>query len=82
MTEDILLKRITEIGLSRRAVRCLNSGSLGANGRAGYDEKYKITYVSELVQMTEGELLRIESLGRITLDEIKNKLADLGLSLL
>lgn len=40
-----------------------------------------ITYVGELVQCTERELLDIKNFGRKSLNEIKAILADLGLSL-
>ncbi len=40
-----------------------------------------IQIVSELVKMTESELLKIRSFGKTSLREIRRKLADMGLSL-
>ena len=40
-----------------------------------------IKYVGELVQCSEEELLEIKNFGRMSLNEVKTILADLGLSL-
>jgi len=38
-----------------------------------------MTYIYELVQKTEAELLRTKNFGRKSLEEIKEKLAKMGL---
>jgi DNA-directed RNA polymerase subunit alpha len=58
---------IQELELSVRASNCLESA--------------KVEKVTELVQMTEADLLKIRSFGKTSLREIKRKLADIGLSL-
>ncbi|MFC1677594.1 DNA-directed RNA polymerase subunit alpha [Planctomycetota bacterium] len=58
---------VTELELSVRASNCLESAG--------------IKVISEIVRMTEADLLKIRSFGKTTLREIKRKLADTGLSL-
>jgi len=58
---------IQELELSVRASNCL--------------ESVKVETVSQLVQMTDADLLKIRSFGKTSLREIKRKLADIGLSL-
>ena len=58
---------IQELELSVRASNCL--------------ESVKVETVSQLVKMTEADLLKIRSFGKTSLREIKRKLADIGLSL-
>ncbi len=58
---------IQELELSVRASNCL--------------ESVKVEKVSQLVQMTDADLLKIRSFGKTSLREIKRKLADIGLSL-
>lgn len=58
---------VQELEFSVRSGNCLESA--------------KIETVSQLVKMTEADLLRIRSLGKTSLREIKRKLADIGLSL-
>ncbi len=58
---------IAELELSVRASNCL--------------ESVKVEVVGQLVEMTEEDLLKIRSLGRTSLREIKIKLADIGLHL-
>ena len=58
---------IQELELSVRASNCL--------------ESVKIQTVGELVNLTDGDLLKIRSFGKTSLREIKRKLADIGLSL-
>lgn len=58
---------IDELDLSVRSNNCLR--------RAG------INTVGELVQKTEEDMMKVRNLGRKSLDEVKKKLADLGLSL-
>lgn len=61
-----LLKTVEELGLSTRASNCL---------------KYQadIKYVSELVQKSELELLRIKNFGKRSLYEVKDVLRGMGL---
>jgi len=56
-----------ELELSVRANNCL--------------EAAKIEFVGQLVQMAEGDLLKIRSFGKTSLREVKRKLQDIGLSL-
>ena len=58
---------VAELELSVRANNCLESA--------------KIQTVGQLIEMTEADLLKIRSLGKTSLREIKRKLADMGLSL-
>jgi len=58
---------IQELELSVRASNCL--------------ESVKVETVSQLVQMTDADLLKIRSFGKTSLREVKRKLADIGLSL-
>jgi len=58
---------VAELELSVRASNCLDSA--------------KIQTVGQLAKMTDADLLKIRSLGKTSLREIKRKLADLGLSL-
>lgn len=58
---------VNEIELTVRAANCLNTA--------------KITTVGELVMKTEGEMLKYRNFGKKSLNEIKNKLESLGLSL-
>jgi DNA-directed RNA polymerase subunit alpha len=58
---------VNEIELSVRAANCLNNAN--------------ITTVGELAQKTETEMLKYRNFGKKSLNEIKQKVADLGLSL-
>ncbi len=58
---------IEDLELSVRSYNCLK--------RAG------INTVAELVQKTEEDMMKVRNLGRKSLDEVKKKLAELGLSL-
>lgn len=58
---------ISDLELSVRARNCLDSANL--------------LTLRELVTMSEPEVMKLKNLGRTSLTEIKNKLADLGLSL-
>ena len=58
---------IEELDLSVRSYNCLK--------RAG------INTLQELTDKTEADMMRVRNLGRKSLEEVKNKLADLGLSL-
>jgi DNA-directed RNA polymerase alpha subunit len=58
---------IASLGLSVRAVKCLEA-----------DEIYTI---DQLIYYRENDLLRLPNLGRRSLNEIKEKLAELGLTL-
>jgi DNA-directed RNA polymerase subunit alpha len=70
--ENLKLKKllnmsVNEIELSVRAANCLNNAN--------------ITSVGQLCQKTEGEMLKYRNFGKKSLNEIKEKLAQLGLSL-
>jgi DNA-directed RNA polymerase subunit alpha len=58
---------ISELELSVRASNCLESA--------------RIETVAQLVQMTDGDLLKLRSFGRTSLREVKRKLQDLGMEL-
>jgi len=58
---------VSDLPLSQRALRCFEAANIACIG--------------DLVQQREGELLRTKNFGRITLKEVKNELASLGLSL-
>ena len=63
----LLNMSVNEIELSVRAANCLNNAN--------------ITTVGELAMKTEQEMLKYRNLGKKSLNEIKDKLEDLGLSL-
>jgi DNA-directed RNA polymerase subunit alpha len=58
---------VNEIELSVRAANCLNNAN--------------ITTVGELAQKTEGDMLKYRNFGKKSLNEIKAKLSELGLTL-
>jgi len=58
---------VNEIELSVRAANCLNNAN--------------ITTVGELAQKTEAEMLKYRNFGKKSLNEIKQKLTEQGLSL-
>jgi DNA-directed RNA polymerase subunit alpha len=58
---------VNEIELSVRAANCLNNAN--------------ITTVGELAQKTEAEMLKYRNFGKKSLNEIKQKLSELGLTL-
>lgn len=62
-----LNRRVDELELSVRSANCLQNA--------------KITYIGELVQKTESEILRTKNFGRKSLNEIKEILTEMGLSL-
>jgi DNA-directed RNA polymerase subunit alpha len=64
---DNLFRRIEELELSVRSANCL--------------ENADIKYIGELVQKSEAEMLRTKNFGRKSLNEIKEILGQLGLSL-
>lgn len=66
--EKVLDKPIEDLELSVRSYNCLK--------RAG------INYVHELTQKTENEMVKVRNLGKKSLEEVQQKLAELGLSLL
>ncbi|MDR0351033.1 MAG: DNA-directed RNA polymerase subunit alpha [Puniceicoccales bacterium] len=63
----LLNMSVNEIELSVRAANCLNNAN--------------ITCVGELALKSEAEMLRYRNFGKKSLNEIKNKLEELGLSL-
>ena len=65
--ENKLNRTVQELDLSVRANNCLESA--------------KIATVRDLVEKTDGELLKVRSFGKTSLREVKRKLADMGLSL-
>lgn len=64
---EILYRPIEELDLSVRAQNCLQHAGL--------------RYVGELVQKTDQEMMKTRNFGRKSLKEIKDVLADMGLSL-
>ncbi|MBG9980627.1 DNA-directed RNA polymerase subunit alpha [Facklamia sp. DSM 111018] len=65
--EKVLVMTIEELDLSVRSYNCLK--------RAG------INTIQELTNKTEAEMMKVRNLGRKSLDEVKNKLSALELSL-
>lgn len=64
---EIMDKSIEKLGISQRAVSTLKEAG--------------IIKISELVKKTEKELLEIKNLGRKTIEDIREKLEEVGLSL-
>ncbi len=62
-----LYRSVDELELSVRSANCLQSAN--------------IKYIYELVQKTEAEMLKTKNFGRKSLNEIKDILAEMGLSL-
>ena len=62
-----LLKKVDELELSVRSANCLKNDN--------------IIYIGDLVQKTEGEMLRTPNFGRKSLNEIKEVLTIMGLTL-
>lgn len=62
-----LLKRVEELELSVRSANCLKNDS--------------IIYIGDLVQKSEGDMLRTPNFGRKSLNEIKEVLSMMGLHL-
>jgi DNA-directed RNA polymerase subunit alpha len=67
MKENILDMSIEELDLSVRSYNCLK--------RAG------INTVDDLANKTEEDMMKVRNLGRKSLEEVLNKMADLGLAL-
>ena len=64
---SMLGKSVEELELSVRANNCLRNAN--------------ITAIGELVQRTEAELMKTKNFGKKSLQEIKDELARIGLSL-
>jgi DNA-directed RNA polymerase subunit alpha len=62
-----LFKSVDELELSVRSANCLQNAN--------------IRFIGELVQRTESEMLKTKNFGRKSLNEIKETLASMGLSL-
>ncbi|MDD3288356.1 MAG: DNA-directed RNA polymerase subunit alpha [Alphaproteobacteria bacterium] len=62
-----LLRKVDELELSVRSANCLKNDN--------------IVYIGDLVQKSEGEMLRTPNFGRKSLNEIKEVLAQMGLNL-
>lgn len=62
-----LLRKVDELELSVRSANCLKNDN--------------IVYIGDLVQKSEGEMLRTPNFGRKSLNEIKEVLSQMGLSL-
>jgi len=62
-----LYRSVSELELSVRSINCLQNA--------------KIETIGELVQKTEGEMLKTKNFGRKSLNEIKHILTSMGLSL-
>lgn len=65
--EEVLKKPVTELELSVRARNCM--------------ERLSIRTVGELVQKGEAELLAVKNFGQTSLNEVKQRLAEHGLTL-
>jgi DNA-directed RNA polymerase subunit alpha len=62
-----LNRRVDELELSVRSANCLQNA--------------QIKYIGELVQKTEGDMLKTKNFGRKSLNEIKEILTEMGLTL-
>ena len=62
-----LFRSVDELELSVRSANCLKNAD--------------IRYIGELVQKSEAEMLKTKNFGRKSLNEIKEILAEMGLSL-
>jgi len=62
-----LLKKVDELELSVRSANCLKNDN--------------IVYIGDLIQKSEGEMLRTPNFGRKSLNEIKEVLSEMGLHL-
>jgi DNA-directed RNA polymerase subunit alpha len=62
-----LLKKVDELELSVRSANCLQNAN--------------IKTIGDLVQRTEADMLKTKNFGRKSLKEIKDTLAEMGLSL-
>ena len=65
--EKALEMTIEELELSVRSFNCLKRASINT--------------VEELTERTEEDMMKVRNLGKKSLDEVKNKLEELGLSL-
>ena len=65
--DPVLLKKVDELELSVRSANCLKNDN--------------IIYIGDLVQKTETEMLKTPNFGRKSLNEIKEILTELGLTL-
>ena len=64
---DLLMRSVAQLELSVRAENCLNTA--------------QIRFLGELVEKSESEMLKFRNFGKKSLQEIKTKLAELGVSL-
>jgi DNA-directed RNA polymerase subunit alpha len=67
LVNENLLRSVDELDLSVRAENCLQAAN--------------IKFIGDLVQKTEAEMLKTKNFGRKSLKEIKELLAEMGLSL-
>ncbi len=65
--EKVLEMTVEELDLSVRSYNCLKRASINT--------------VEELIQKTEEDMMKVRNLGKKSLEEVQNKLAELGLSL-
>ena len=65
--EKVLEKSIEELELSVRSYNCLKRASINT--------------VEQLIELSEGELMKVRNFGQISLTEVREKLLELGLSL-
>ncbi len=65
--EKVLEMTVEELDLSVRSYNCLKRASINT--------------VEELAQKTEEDMMKVRNLGKKSLEEVQNKLAELGLSL-
>ncbi len=64
---DSLMRSVSQLELSVRAENCLNTA--------------QIRFLGELVEKSESEMLKFRNFGKKSLQEIKTKLSELGMSL-
>ena len=65
--DDIFISSVDNLELSLRSMNAL--------------KLLNINYIGDLVTKSEGEILRVPNFGRLSLNEVKNSLKNLGLDL-
>ena len=65
--DDIFISSVDNLELSLRSMNAL--------------KRLNINYIGDLVIKSEGEILRVPNFGRLSLNEVKNSLKNLGLDL-
>jgi chromosome segregation ATPase len=73
--------KIEDLELTVRSYRCLKHAHGHLQAWGGVEGIFNLKTVRDLIKYTEAQLLRIPSFGRKSLNEVKELLASMGLSL-